>query len=346
MKGGDAKGWGSKSTGGAVLCYSSFRYSRAELLDDAAGCACAGAVFVATAASGQSVQQALRISTATPALAALSTLVTLAGAIALSWEAAERARGTSTRCAAAVDRILCAPLFGASSGRSRWFGICELGKEVSLHTAFPAVPPNSAAWASNLWDEWRRHLAPSTRHLAAATVGGLLLFRCLGGRALSFSPSDVRSVGAFARRSLPATMAYATDAQRKALAGFGRLHGCHTCGTKRPPLLPSPAAKAAGSLWIADHQPPLKYVRRRNARLWRRLVRAAPVAQRFYPQCGACSTLQSRAVKSRHFPSMVTHRLVLRPYHLTGALLAGAGTLIGVVAEAHDDDHADEDAVS
>ena len=42
---------------------------------------------------------------------------------------------------------------------------------------------------------------------------------------------------------------------------------------------------------------------------------------------------------------MVTHRLVLRPYHLTGALLAGAGTLIGVVAEAYEDDDADDGTV-
>ena len=48
----------------------------------------------------------------------------------------------------------------------------------------------------------------------AATLVGVALFGLLGGRALSFSPSNVRNLGAFARSkaSLPATLEYATPA--------------------------------------------------------------------------------------------------------------------------------------
>ncbi|CAN0473997.1 unnamed protein product, partial [Hapterophycus canaliculatus] len=49
--------------------------------------------------------------------------------------------------------------------------------------------------------------------------------------------------------SLPATLEYASDAKRQALAALGKNFGCHTCGTKAP------------ATFIADHMPPLKTVK-------------------------------------------------------------------------------------
>ncbi|CAN0108907.1 unnamed protein product, partial [Hapterophycus canaliculatus] len=61
--------------------------------------------------------------------------------------------------------------------------------------------------------------------------------------------------------------------------------------------------------------------RKANAKLWRKALRRT-VAQRFYPQCQSCSTLQSAAVRSgtTTFKYHVT-LAALRPYHATGALL-------------------------
>ena len=92
--------------------------------------------------------------------------------------------------------------------------------------------------------------------------------------------------------------------------------------------------------WVADHMPPVKYVLQRNQALWRRVTRT-PVAQRFYPQCSACSLVQSAAVRSRRAAvSVVSHHAggpcnvrgpggTWRLYHATGGALA----LTAVVAD-------------
>mmetsp|Transcript_15753 Transcript_15753/g.23458 ORF Transcript_15753/g.23458 Transcript_15753/m.23458 type:complete len:88 (-) Transcript_15753:44-307(-) len=66
--------------------------------------------------------------------------------------------------------------------------------------------------------------------------------------------------------------------------------------------------------------PPLKYAKRSNGRLWRRLT-GLKVIQRFYPQCKPCSNIQaqivradSRYLKFHHFPTLHT-------YHFAGFLL-------------------------
>lgn len=49
--------------------------------------------------------------------------------------------------------------------------------------------------------------------------------------------------------SLPATLEYASQEKRQALAVLGKNFGCHTCGTRAP------------ATYIADHMPPLKTVK-------------------------------------------------------------------------------------
>lgn len=49
--------------------------------------------------------------------------------------------------------------------------------------------------------------------------------------------------------SLPATLEYASQEKRQALAALGKNFGCHTCGTRAP------------TTYIADHMPPLKTVK-------------------------------------------------------------------------------------
>ena len=171
----------------------------------------------------------------------------------------------------------------------------------------------------------------------AAAIFGVATFVALGGRFWRLSPSSLANLGALAdtaRGSLPATLAYATRAEREMIQTLGRRFGCHSCGAR--PLL-----RGAGSLsFIADHQPPLASVRVANAALWRRLL-GWRVQQRFYPQCGACSSKQAallseRAALTRRLgsvrkalavrgtaPAAVLHwPSPLRPQYAVGAVLA------------------------
>lgn len=156
---------------------------------------------------------------------------------------------------------------------------------------------------------------PSNGEMGDASLGassfGLILYRALGGRFSSVAPSVLHMPGSFSRlsASLPATLEYASQEKRQALAALGKYFGCHTCGTRAP------------TTYIADHMPPLKTVKLANAALWRKVLRQT-VSQRFYPQCQDCSTLQSSAVRSG--VSTLKYHVspeALRPHHLTGALL-------------------------
>lgn len=142
---------------------------------------------------------------------------------------------------------------------------------------------------------------------------GLAVFILLGGRGLSLTPSSVLTVGAFGRRaaSLAASTRYANPTQRKQIAAFGRKFGCHTCGRKR-----------AG--FVADHQPPLKLVRRNLSIIPRRSM------LRYYPQCAACSCLQAAALRAAKPRSVSrSHCWTLRPYHATGTVV-GAWTDLAI----------------
>lgn len=91
----------------------------------------------------------------------------------------------------------------------------------------------------------------------------LLLFKGLGGRLNSISPSDVTQPGAFfrLRGTLPAGPDYASPLQKRRLDVFGLLYGCHSCGKRQ-----------VGS-YIGDHMPPKKVAARMSKRFWRRILR-------------------------------------------------------------------------
>lgn len=91
---------------------------------------------------------------------------------------------------------------------------------------------------------------------------GLLLFKGLGGRFNSISPSDVTRPGAFFRfrGTLHAGPEYASPLQKRRLDMFGLLYGCHSCGKRQ-----------VGS-YIGDHMPPKKVAARMSKRWWRRIL--------------------------------------------------------------------------
>ena len=115
----------------------------------------------------------------------------------------------------------------------------------------------------------------------------MLLFKGLGGRFWSISPSSFTNLGSFARVSLPATDAYATEAQRSMIEKLGRRFGCHTCGSHM--FLSSRPVS-----FHADHMPPRSVAKQINSRWYRKLLRLAPIKQRFYPQCVTCSNQQGK----------------------------------------------------
>ena len=181
---------------------------------------------------------------------------------------------------------------------------------------------------------------PKISALTAALLGGAC-FAALGGRSLTcFSPSGLAHLGALAntaRGSLPATLAYASRAEREAIQQLGRRFGCHSCGAR--PL--GPLRKSGAVLFHADHQPPLAEVKRANAALWRRMLNS-PQAQRFYPQCVKCSGKQAkllgertalisqlgskrRALRAATVPPAVLHSAV-RVHHAAGGMLCALAT--------------------
>jgi hypothetical protein len=164
----------------------------------------------------------------------------------------------------------------------------------------------------------------------------LLTFSLLSPSLRVLSPSSFFSPGAFAARSLPATMGYATPAARGSLNEIYRLHGCHTCGFR-----PSPLSSRLATLqqFNADHIPPLSLVKWYNNRWYNKLVRRT-IAQRFYPQCKGCSSVQGAALARNSMGSILSgsgfqvlapgkfgklHVHRLRRWHLTGFAVAAAG---------------------
>jgi len=117
-------------------------------------------------------------------------------------------------------------------------------------------------------------------HYTRIILLSLISFKLLGGRFHSLSPSSYISLGAFARRSVPATEAYATGAERKLIQQIGRSTGCHTCGRA-----------GRGVKFNADHMPPLSIVKRENKKFLRKYI-LPKMKQAFYPQCESCSNVQ------------------------------------------------------
>jgi hypothetical protein len=195
--------------------------------------------------------------------------------------------------------------------------------------------------------------ADGTPSPTSSVLLGGACFTALGGRFWALSPSSLSTLGAYAntaQASLPATLAYASGAERTAIQQFGRRFGCHTCGA-RPWLLRGRTRLR----YHADHMPPLAEVKVMNRQLWRRVL-SAPVQQRFYPQCSSCSSKQGRLLAERtalarklgsprltfrgavstsaavfHAPSL------RRPPHAVGAVLAVAWLAAPGVFEAADE---------
>lgn len=161
----------------------------------------------------------------------------------------------------------------------------------------------AAAHAVRGRDSWRD---ATYEDVARSAACGLVAYAALGGGATSFAPSHRSAVGAFGRanRSLPATHAYASAAERGAIARLGKRHGCHSCGARLRPF-------------IADHQPPLKFALARDAKWWT----WGTTPQRFYPQCAPCSAKQAVAVRTVA-PSLTPHLGAIRAYHAAGLFAA------------------------
>ncbi|KAJ3396238.1 hypothetical protein HDU92_003696 [Lobulomyces angularis] len=144
---------------------------------------------------------------------------------------------------------------------------------------------------------------------------GLIIFRLLGGKFFSLAPSDFRNLGAFndKKLSLKASMEYADTSERAVMNAFGRLWGCHTCGTRT--AAKTSLGKVIGG-YHADHQPPVKFAQAANDRFFNRIL-GIKVSQRYYPQCHSCSNQQGVLVKQNEL-MLKTHFFSLRPYHFTG----------------------------
>jgi hypothetical protein len=133
-------------------------------------------------------------------------------------------------------------------------------------------------------------------HTIRVCVVGLLCFKLLGGRFWSIAPSSYTHVGSYARGSIAATDQYATPTQRLAIQRLGRIFGCHTCGRKPLPFLPSSTTMS----FIGDHQPPKSVAHQLNQQWFRRLFRRK-VPFRFYPHCMTCSNKQGGILASATF---------------------------------------------
>ena len=189
-------------------------------------------------------------------------------------------------------------------------------------------------------------------HTIRICVVGLLCFKLLGGRFWSIAPSSYTHVGSYARGSITATDQYATPTQRLAIQRLGRIFGCHTCGRKPLPFVPSSMTMN----FIGDHQPPKSVAYQLNQQWFRRLL-GRKVPFRFYPHCTTCSNkqggilasatfdlarakswnqwLKNMASPNVHIPSLraagggtnaYVHGLQPRLYHLTGGIIAAWAT--------------------
>ena len=130
-----------------------------------------------------------------------------------------------------------------------------------------------------------------------------MIWRCLGGRFASVAPSDLWRRGAFAfsgpaAQGVPVPMVssgqavYADSVARSQLQTLGKQYGCHSCGITRAWRWDTFFKRGAGAgrwgiykTFHADHQPPVKFARPGEA-------------QRFFPQCPTCSTLQAASCRT------------------------------------------------
>ena len=214
------------------------------------------------------------------------------------------------RRAAYAAGVSCAtPVLGTLWGIASVGGASALAGQVArtvLEWPNGAVPQGVPGWGGMTLGGLRRPLETlhGTKQFERDTgaeavkdaIFGSLAYAVLGRGVQSALPSDISHPGALAKRSMRSSGAhYATEAQRRTLAGWLRRDGCHHCGSR--------VGKVVG-----DHMPPNKMgfgsaagaqAAREGSwktRLWN-LMRMVP-KQRFYPQCRPCSDVQSAAVRT------------------------------------------------
>ena len=190
---------------------------------DAPAAALAGAAaFLATGCSSQAVQSALGLSTRTRIAASAVGAATVAtGTLA------------SAVCGRLIGRATCPPDMStnlqpnrertALSGDRLWHRLLapNFGRVRQEHIASTQSLNPIAITAVASPAEVQQDYGPST-------IAGTCVFFATGGRLKAFSPSDLRSVGAFGRRafSLPATLSGASAKVRACIATYGMPQGC------------------------------------------------------------------------------------------------------------------------
>ena len=191
-----------------------------------------------------------------------------------------------------LGSVMASSVLMANSGeREKLVQALELSsdksKEIERHAAerwpFLALVRGMAQVLQN-----REH-ADSSLVLGLTCAAGVLGATLFGGpRRLLHS--DVGRPGAFTVLSRPATERYASERVRKWITTAGRNFGCHHCGSHGSIL--------KKNTYVADHIPPLKYVRERKLPPWLQwLFRPLPEKIRFYPQCTTCCKTQADAVR-------------------------------------------------
>lgn len=247
------------------------------------------------------------------------------------------ASGATAMASAAVVTQLAGLVLGVGCGSAMGAGTAAAAAVGGAVFAGAAARASAEAWMERTNGRARtrsRTGGESVRWASLANVDegdvardagvGVATFAALSrGNLGRLLPSDVSRVGANATRSAPARGSdYASEAQKRALRRWFKKFGCHHCGSTRGKV-------------IGDHMPPNKLAfgsgaraaANRGASLPRRVfnfVRGVPL-QRFYPQCEACSALQSAAVRSGA-TKLVVHSVGVRCAALAGAAV-GASAL-------------------
>lgn len=137
--------------------------------------------------------------------------------------------------------------------------------------------------------------------LATYSIASYLFFKLMGGRLRFILPSNVIKPGSFAKRYIPATLDYASPAERSIINRIGKKFGCHSCGVRF-------------AFFIADHQPPVKFAAEKT------ITTGKAVQQRFYPHCAQCSSVQAEAVRAGR-GALVSAR-PYRRFYIAAPLLA------------------------
>ena len=125
----------------------------------------------------------------------------------LSWETGDALCGCTDRCASsirattrAIPRAFAVKIDEATAAVDRQLSVTRN----FVSRLGTGVYPEISVLRSSGPEFWRRWRSKEDKTLSrtAVVLSGLLLFGALGGRRLSLTPSNVRSIGAFARQEV------------------------------------------------------------------------------------------------------------------------------------------------